>query len=148
MSYNLRKRPAPAEDNNDIDTDILAAELLLEDIQTSNATHSRTTVGSSRSAPDCYLDVRVEDLRDALQHLKGHQSAPMESSERGRKERLQVTLNVQRLLKNLALLAEAELDDHRAALALSRGETFPAKTEAQKALENAVLPDLSYVPSS
>lgn len=144
LSLSTRKRPtAVADGGRDIDTDILVTEMLLGDIQASNNTHIKKAVGSSRHRPECYVD-QVNSLRDALQELKDQRSEAGRSSKWGGRKKPQVTADAQALLKRLA---QAELDDHLAALALSRGEPLPAQTEAQKALADALLPD-KCVPSS
>lgn len=140
-SIMTRKRPVPEEDSSeDVDTNILVAEMLLEDIQNSRNNRS--------SQPECYVDFQIDSLRDALQQLKNKHSQVGSSSKRGRVEKTRATaVDPQALLKKLGLLAQAGLDDHLAALALSRGEPLPPQTEAQKALENALLPE-TCVPSS
>lgn len=141
LSLSTRKRPtAVADGGTEIDTDILVTEMLLGDIQASNNTHIEKAVGSSRH-PGCYVD-QVNSLRDALQELNAKRSEAGRSSKRGGRKTPQVTADAQALLKRLA---QAELDDHLAALALSRGEPLPAQTEVQKALADALLPDKAMV---
>jgi len=139
LSLSTRTQPAPITDGGkDIDTDILVTEILLEDIQAFNNTHNK----NSRRGPESYVGSQVNTLRNALQQLKDQRS---EAGRSRRRKNSQVTVDIQALLKRLTVLAQGELDDHLAALALSRGRPLPAQTEAQKGL--ADVPD-KCVPSS
>ncbi|KAF9242081.1 hypothetical protein BU15DRAFT_73009 [Melanogaster broomeanus] len=122
----------------DDDTRRLVAELLLADIEAHEAsrriTRSQSTTRLSSSLRELLLPRFIQTR-----------------SSSSRKEAEPKPTNSDRsmaLLRALGLLAEGELDDHRAALAIERGEPLPPPTAAQLTLESSSFADLLPVPSS
>lgn len=130
MSCSSLKRPSSVDDGNDVETQILIAELFLADLTVgapSNAQASSSSSPPKLAAEPDSLGV----LSTLLQQLKQQQHSGTGSSQAHEQELTDI-------LKTLGLLAEAELDDHRTALALSRGERIPAFTEAQKTMSSSL----------
>ncbi|KIJ59183.1 hypothetical protein HYDPIDRAFT_33413 [Hydnomerulius pinastri MD-312] len=137
--------------DSDIETDILTAELLLADIEAFDASQTASQGAGSRPVPESASSLRsqVDNLRELLRQLRAQQHstvAPSSSSSKDDEDKPKASSEAREFLRQLALLAEGELDDRRAALALGRGESLPAPTTAQRALESASILNLLQVP--
>jgi hypothetical protein len=132
----------------DCDLAILVAQLILADINEIIATRSHEPSG--RLAPadnDLALQVQADDARHLLQFYGDRRVASS----------LQQSIATDvPLINTLSMVDLAAMDDHQAALALSRGLPLPALTSRQQSLQTMVLPppppsnsrpSLTFIPS-
>ncbi|KIK81056.1 hypothetical protein PAXRUDRAFT_157002 [Paxillus rubicundulus Ve08.2h10] len=145
-SPQVTRAASPSLDN---DTQSAIAELLAADIEAFNASQQETqgdgspTTRSASTLKDSVLELLMPPSKK--------QRSGSGSGWRSRKPAEQKSTDTDQsmeLLRTLGLLAEGELDDHRAALAVERGEELPPPTQAQLALETNPFADILWVPMS
>jgi hypothetical protein len=124
----LALEPPPPAYDLDTETSILIARLVLDDIQEVNASRKGKGHAPAPLSDEEYaLELHAEGLRSHLEFLEDIRLA------KSIDEALQSDQDV---LRKMVVLERAELDDHRVAQALSRGETLPEKSPYQRLLEN------------
>lgn len=129
LAGNSAVEPPPDEQVPDTCSELLIAELILNDIAAVQATQKgKARENAPRSDQDIAFDLQAALL---IGVLRDHQFASsldhaIESDARQ--------------LRRLELLERAEYDDHRAAVALRDGHDLPRQTQAQRMMEQGVAP--------
>jgi len=115
-------------DDFDAETSALIARITLDDIEEIGLLRKgKERYDAPLTDADVALQAQAESLQTFLKVIEDYQFA------RSIDSALAVD---QDCLAAFSLVAQGEEDDHRAALALYRGQPLPQASESQKALEN------------
>jgi hypothetical protein len=116
-------------DDNDIDleTSILIAELFYEDLQsTLNTRKGKSRYGTPLSDSEYALQLQSEQLESMLNEIQDARIA----------RRMADAMSLDRqLIQQLVLSERVAQQDHEAAIALDRGQQLPQVTDEQRAVE-------------
>ncbi|KAF8834787.1 hypothetical protein BDN67DRAFT_975748 [Paxillus ammoniavirescens] len=142
----ITRPESPGLDN---DTQSVIAELFAADIEAFNASQKETQGGASGSSSTTRPASSMDSILELL--MPPAKKQRLDSGWKGSNPGEQKFIDADRsmeLLRTLGLVAEGELDDRRAALAVERGEQLPPPTEAQLALELNPLAEILWVSMS